>query len=164
MPMRGRLAVSIWAGPPTRAVAHLGRWGGWGGCPGLWNFLVMGALMPCAPLAKASWHGSWPTMAGLEKQLVWQRRGANALLYPNTPASGAKPGLPPALWHQGPVRLGRAVRRMAEVQEGAEVHCIYSQRACPLQALTQNSRPGLRSHDRWVQGLLSSIRGWVFLA
>nr|KAF6374134.1 hypothetical protein mPipKuh1_009373 [Pipistrellus kuhlii] len=124
--------------------------------------------MPGAPLAKAPWHGSWPTMAGLEKQLVWQRRSKRSSLSEH-PASGAKPGLPPALWHQGPGRLGRAVRRMAEVPARGRSALHLQPKGpkgqdCPLQALTQNSRPGLRSHDRWVQGLLSSIRGWVFLA
>lgn len=61
------------------------------GCQGLWYFLVMGALMPCTPLAKAPWHGSWPTRVGLEKQLpFWQMLFYN----PNTPASMAKAGLP----------------------------------------------------------------------
>lgn len=51
------------------------------GCQGLWYFPVMGALMPCAPLAKASWHGSLPTRLGLEKQLFFQQSwGVNAPL------------------------------------------------------------------------------------
>lgn len=80
--------------------------------------------------------------------------------------------------HQGPVGLSRAVKgdgkRYQKVlkQAGAEMfYNIYNQRTkksqfkaqdCPLQALTQNSHPGLRSHNRRVQGLLLGIRGWVF--
>lgn len=50
------------------------------GWRGLWYFLVMGALMPCAPLAKALRRGSQLTRFGLERQLLFlQRWGASAL-------------------------------------------------------------------------------------
>lgn len=100
-----------------------------------------------------------------------QRWGANALLYPNTPASVAKPGLPrPLLWHAGPVGLGRAVRgggkrcqsvlRQALRPQPKDQKSQFKAQDCPPQALAQDSRPGLGSHDRRVQGLLSGIRGW----
>lgn len=59
-----RLAVSVWAGPTATAVAHFGLLGrmGW-----VARALVLsgdGTLMPCTPLAKASWRGRWLTRVG----------------------------------------------------------------------------------------------------
>lgn len=70
-----RLAVSVWAGPTATAVAHFGLLGrGWGGVARALVLFGDGTLMPCAPLAKASWRGRWLTRVGLEKQLLfWQR-------------------------------------------------------------------------------------------
>lgn len=80
--------------------------------------------------------------------------------------------------HESPVGLSRAVKgdgkRYQKVlkQAGAEMfYNIYNQRTkksqfkaqdCPLQALIPNSHPGLRSHNRRVQGLPLGSRGWVF--
>lgn len=85
--------MSVWAGPTATAVAHLGSLGRVG-CQRLWYFLVMGVLMPCAPPAKASWCGSWPTGLGWEKQLLFWLRGSEWPSTARTPAALARPARP----------------------------------------------------------------------
>lgn len=74
--------------PLPQQLPTLGCWGrGQGGVARALVLFGDGTLMPCAPLAKASWRGRWLTKVGLEKQLLfWQRWGASALLESRHPS------------------------------------------------------------------------------
>lgn len=104
------------------------------GCQGLWYCLVMGALLPWGPPAKASLRESWLTGVRWEKQLFRQRQEPVLSCNPHSPPAIGKclcslacPG-DHSSQHRGQVGLGQAVRgdgrRYQEVlvQAGAETN------------------------------------------
>lgn len=75
-----------------------------------------GTLMPSAPLAKASWHGSWPPRAGEATSLLAEAK-EQVLFYVQTQQLGWPSGCPARLaqdttpGHLGPVGLGQGSER-----------------------------------------------------